>query len=130
MMRATSVQITSDADILAFIFQLDRTQWICLRSVSAGPNRGWLECWSSKEGLSPDIALALEAVSSIVRDHLKFGPLGAYIEGAHFFPGWHTWGGSVPAPIAQYRAPDIVANAEGPLSLETYLAQSGSVSGD
>jgi len=125
MIKATSVQLASNTAVLAYVFQFDAAQWICLRSLTAGENSGWLECWSSKEGLTPDVAVALEAVRSIVGDHLIYGPLGPYIKGAHFIPGWNTWGGAVPAPIAQFRPREITASADGPMGLEEYLSQLG-----
>ena len=97
MIKATSVHLMADsADVLAYLFQLDSTQWICLRSPSAAANRGWLECWSSKGESAPDMASALEAVRVIVADKLMHGPFGPYISGARFIPGWNTWEGGGP----------------------------------
>jgi hypothetical protein len=92
MIRAISVQLLADsAGARAYVFQLGDTQWVCLRSPNAATSRGWLECWSSKGESAPDMASALEAVRAIVADKLMHGPLGSYINGAYFIPGWNTW---------------------------------------
>jgi hypothetical protein len=123
MIRATSIQLMADsADVLAYLFQLDSTQWICLRSPSAAANRGWLECWSSKGDNDPDMASVLEAVRVIVADKLMHGPLGPYISGAHFIPGWNTWGGAIPGPIAQLRPAEVAGNSDVLIGLDEYLS--------
>lgn len=129
MIKSTAVQLPNGADVLAYVFQFNGTHWVCLRSRDAGANRAWLECWSSKEGVAPDLAAALEAIDGVVRDHLKRGPLGAYVDGAHFIPGWNTWGGSVPAPIAEFRPNELAANADGPVELEAFMRTLGSTKG-
>ena len=126
MIKATSVQLVGGTGVLAYLFQSEGTQWVCLRSHSAAEGRGWLECWSSKEGVTPDVAAALESVRAIVADNLKQGPFGPYIEGAHFIPGWNTWGGASPRPIAQFRPAEIAAGSDGPVDLAQYLSQLGS----
>jgi hypothetical protein len=123
MIRATSAQLSGSADVLAYLFQLNGTQWICLRSPSAAAGRGWLECWSSKEGTTPDLAAALRAVRNILVEKSKRGPLGLYIEGANFIPGWNTWGGAVPGPIAELCPAEVAASSDGPVDLAQYLSQ-------
>lgn len=129
MTKATSIQLASGVDVLAYLFQSGGTQWICLRSQSAAAGRGWLECWNSKGGSAPDVSAALRAVRAIVADNLKSGPLGTYLEGAHFIPEWNVWGGATPGPIAQYRPAEVAANSGDPVDLAQYLSQLDSTSG-
>jgi hypothetical protein len=125
MIKAISVQLADNAEVLVYLFQSDGIQWLCLRNTGAATSHGWLECWSSKEGVVPDLATALEAVRVIVADNLKHGPRGPYIEGAHFIPGWNAWGGAAPGPISQFRPVEVAASSDGPIDLARYLSRLG-----
>lgn len=129
MIKATTVLLAGDVDALAYVFEVDSTRWVCLRSPHSGQNRGWLECWSNKEGVSPDMVAALRAIQNIVNSHLKNGPLGPYIQGAHFIPGWNAWGGARPAPLVHVQPNAIAAIADEPITLDEYAQRMNATSG-
>ena len=113
MIKATSVQLTGSADVLAYLFQSNGTHWVRLRSSSDVAGCGWLECWSSKEGTRLDLSAALESVRAIVADNLRSGPLGPYLEGAHFILDGTLGAVRSPVSIAQFRPAEVAASSDG-----------------
>lgn len=118
MNNTKAVRLGGDSDVVAYVFRTEETHWVCMRSLSAEPTRGWIECWSSKDGTEPNVVDLLNQLAALVRDHLKRGPFGPYLDRAHFFSGWDTWGGAAPGRIAQYRPSEIAEFAEPPIDID------------
>jgi hypothetical protein len=124
MIRAKSVRLSSESDVVAYVFRegdgATSQDWVCLRSLGAAADRAWLECWSSKGADGVNVPDLLAALTEVIREHLRQGPLGSYLEGVHFFPGWETWGGAIPQPIARYAPAEVAANSEDPVEISEF----------
>ena len=88
--------------------------WVCVAPEDLVAGSGWLGCWSLGAGkavTAASLRRMLEELEWEVARAGRAGRLGAFLDDHIFVEGWDTWGGGVPAPIAEVVPAEAVAGA-------------------
>ena len=99
MTEAYIIPGLADTPLIAHLVRDGGMTWICLQVVADPDRRQWLEFWSGSNKSQSAVSEALQTLERLVTERFMIGPLGPFLKGPAFIPGWDSWGGARPAPI-------------------------------
>ncbi|WP_091417923.1 hypothetical protein [Micromonospora tulbaghiae] len=100
--------------------------WVCVAPEGLVAGSGWLGCWSigaRRAVTAESLRRMLEELEMEVARAERTGLTGAFLDDHIFIEGWDTWGGGVPAPIAEVVPAEAVAGAVSCRSSDDLVAR-------